>query len=105
MLRTRRIVGVVWLLVAGFVVLISLLNLWGSIDNAHYDPHENRSPGAIVALAVVTTLVSVAALRAAVRWRRTEPGHRGALGGGLLTVMAYFLLLLDAVVEIASGPL
>lgn len=105
MRHVRALVDGIWLLLAGAAVLLAGMNLAGAIADAHYDPHENRAPAAIVVMAVLAAILSVLAPRAAIRWHRRSLDRAPAGGGIALTVAAYFALFLAALVELASGPL
>jgi hypothetical protein len=103
--RLRLLVSSGWVVSAALLALIALADLVASIANGHYDAHFNRSPGALIVIAAIGAVVSLAALSAAIGVARRQPGRIGLRAGVGLTAATLVLILLYAVVSLASGPL
>lgn len=80
-------------------------SLVGSILNSGYDPHEDRAPAARIAIAAIAAAVSLAAVATVVKRLRGADGQEGLLAGLLLSAAAVLLIVLLAIVDLASGPL
>jgi len=73
--------------------------------NSGYDSHENRAPDLRIAFAAAALLTGVASVVAALRWLR-RPGQRSpAARTAVLIAGTVTLLIVYALVALATGPL
>jgi hypothetical protein len=75
-----------------------------SIVHSNYDATENRAPGARIVIAALATAVALSGVRVAVVRLRGRGGGPSAPAGLLLSAAYFVLVLLDAIVTLASGP-
>jgi len=94
-----------WVLLAALLTLLTLVDLAASVANAHYDPHFSRSPGALIAVAVIGLAAAIGALSGAIGTLPRRSTRIGTRAGVALTAVTVLLILLYAVVSILSGPL
>src|SRR5205085_10551813 len=103
--RLRQALCWSWVLLAGLLALIAAIDLVSSIANAHYDPHENRSPVGLIVIAAIGAAAATGALSSALGTARGRLTRIGVRAGLVLTSATVALILLYTVAAIASGPL
>jgi hypothetical protein len=89
----RLLTGSSWVLLTGLLALLSFLALAGSIAY--------QIPGALVVIAAIGMATALAALSTSVRWVQGRPERIGLLGGLMLTLATFLLILFDVVLSIA----
>ena len=94
-----------WVVLAALLTLLTFVDLVASIANAHHDPHFNRSPGALIAIAVLGVAAAIGALSGAIGTMPRRSAPIGTRTGVALTAITVLLILLYAVTSILSGPL
>jgi hypothetical protein len=100
--RWRRLAGLAWVLLSGFLALIAVADLVASVIDI-FDPDELRNTAALVVIAVVGAAAALASLTFAVRWRRGRRGRGDVLLG--MNVTTLLLIALYNVAVLASGRL
>ncbi len=103
--RLRALARGVWVTLAALLALLTLADLVGSIANAHYDSHLNRSPGAQIVIAVMGFATALGALSGAVGTLPRRSARIGPRAGAAFTLLTVLLIFLYAAVSVLSGPL
>jgi hypothetical protein len=91
-------------IVAVVLTSIAAAELAASISHSAYDSHENRAPEARIVVAGLAVLVGLSAIYPAVARLRRRQG-RTTISWIALAVLTAFLVVAQALVVLASGPL
>jgi hypothetical protein len=94
----------VWLIAVALLAALAGVSLVDAIIHSSYDPHENRAPAGRIVIAALAFGTGLVACAFAVQRLRGKPRSSFVADAALTTTTALLIVVL-AIVEIASGPL